>query len=175
MLFLVVLVFGSSKGAAQDSQKTNWEWAGYVETYYSFDFNQPANNNRSAWFYNHRRSNEVAVNLALLQLKVTGKNYRAALGLMAGTYAQHNLAHEPNALQNIYEANAGVAINKKNNLWLEAGIFESHIGFESPIGADCYNVTRGLLAEGSPYYVSGARLSYEPTGKWTMALYALNG
>jgi hypothetical protein len=50
---------------------------------------------------------------------------------MVGTYPQYNLASEQPLLKNIYEANIGVKISKKHNLWIDMGIMPSHIGFES--------------------------------------------
>ena len=77
---------------------------------------------------------------------------RANLAVMTGTYANANLAAEPGVLRGIFEANAGAKISKKKNVWVDAGIFASHIGFESAIGKDCWNLTRGILADNSPYY-----------------------
>jgi hypothetical protein len=57
---------------------------------------------------------------------------------------------------------------------VDAGIFPSHIGFESVIGMDCMTLTRSLLAENSPYYEAGAMLSYKPR-RTTFAVLALNG
>jgi hypothetical protein len=175
ILVLQLLLLAISKAIAQENPKIKWELDGYLETYYSFDSNQPIGNNRDDWFVSYRRHNEFSINLALLRIKASTENMRVAFGAMAGTYAQHNLAHEPSGLKNIYEANVGVALNKKRNLWLEAGVFESYIGFENPIGMDCITATRGLSSEGSPYYVSGARLQYEPKGRWNLSLYAMNG
>jgi hypothetical protein len=64
----------------------------------------------------------------------------------------------------------------KKNLWLDAGIFGSHIGFESAISKDCWNLTRSILAENSPYFESGAKLTYtSDNGKWLVSGLALNG
>jgi hypothetical protein len=52
-------------------------------------------------------------------------------------------------LKNIYEANVGISLNKKNNLWVDAGVMPSHIGFESAISMDNWYLTRSLLAENS--------------------------
>jgi len=95
---------------------------------------------------------------------------------MAGTYANANLSAEPATLRNLYEANAGIKISKKHDLWIDGGIFGSHIGFESAIGKDCWTLTRSILADNSPYYESGAKLSYTtPNGKWFLSALALNG
>lgn len=36
----------------------------------------------------------------------------------------------------------------------------SHLGFESAVGIDCWNLTRSILAENSPYYETGIKLNY---------------
>lgn len=95
---------------------------------------------------------------------------------MGGTYAQYNLAAEQGLLKNIFEANVGVKISNKNNIWIDAGIMPSHIGFESAIGKDCWNLTRSILAENSPYYESGIKLSYTTSNeKLYLAAMYLNG
>ena len=58
---------------------------------------------------------------------------------------------------------------------MDAGILSSHIGFESPIAHDNWNLTRSLLAEGSPYYFSGAKLTYNPHQKIEFSALILNG
>jgi hypothetical protein len=95
---------------------------------------------------------------------------------MAGTYPNANLASEPGVLKNILEANAGINLLKKKQLWLDAGIFASHIGFESARGMDCWNMTRSILADNSPYYESGAKLTYtSDNGKLLVSGLVLNG
>jgi hypothetical protein len=98
--------------------------------------------------------------------------FRANVGLMAGTYSTYNLAQEPELLRHIYEANLGFRIAK--GLWLDAGVLPSHIGMESAIGKDCYSLTRSIMADNSPYFESGARVSYT-RGKWYAAFLLLNG
>jgi len=76
----------------------------------------------------------------------------------------------------VFEANAGVKLSSKKNLWLDAGIMPSHIGFESAIGKDCWNLTRSILADNTPYYEAGARVSYtSDNGKWYASGLLLNG
>ncbi|MFN8355828.1 MAG: porin [Spirosomataceae bacterium] len=149
---------------------------GYIEVYYGKDFANPTQNTRPSFLYNHTRVNEVAPNLALLKASYSQVQVRANLALMAGTYAQYNLAAEPELLRAIYEANVGIKLSRQRDLWLDAGVFSSHIGFESAIGKDCWTLTRSLAAENSPYYESGVKLSYlSPNGKWLLAGFVLNG
>lgn len=101
---------------------------------------------------------------------------RANLALMAGTYAQDNLAAEQDALKYVNEANIGIKISKTKNLWIDAGIMPSHIGWESAIGKDNVNLTRSLAAENSPYFETGAKVSYtSDNGKWFLSGLVLNG
>ncbi len=134
--------------------------SGYVETYYAYDFGNPINHTRPGFMYSHNRHNEVNLNLGFVKLAYAGQKVRSNLALMTGTYANANLAAEPGVLKNIYEANAGVKISKNKNVWLDAGIFASHIGFESAIGKDCWTVTRSILADNSPYFETGVKVSY---------------
>ncbi len=157
---------------AQDSSA--FTLSGYGEVYYSFDLARPASGERPDFLYNHKRHNEFNANLLLLRGEYERDGVRGALGLMAGNYVQYNLAQEPEAMRNIYEARVGLRLSKKHELWVDAGIFSSHIGFESAIGMDCMTLTRSLVAENSPYYEAGAMLSYK-RGKLQLAVLALNG
>jgi monoamine oxidase len=116
---------------------------------------------------------EFSLNHALINLEKDNQNFRYALGIHTGTYVQANYAHEPRELQYVYQAYAGIPILP--NLWLDVGIFPSHIGGESAISMLNHNYTRSLIAENSPYYESGARLQYKPNEKLTLGIYALNG
>ncbi len=152
------------------------KFSGYVETYYAYDFGQPESNTRPGFIYSHNRHNEIALNLGFIKAAYDNGTVRGNLALMAGSYANANMAAEEGVLKNVFEANAGVKLSKTANLWVDAGIFASHIGFESAIGKDCWTLTRSILADNSPYYESGAKLSYtSPSGKWFVSGLVLNG
>ena len=156
---------------AQDT--LNFRVSGLADVYYGKQFN--SENERPDFLYNHHRVNEVALNLGIIKFSVDNQRVRSNLALMAGTYAEKNLAAEPSIFQNIYEANVGVALNKASNLWLDAGIFASHIGFESAISGDNMTMTRSLVAENTPYYLSGAKLTYSPNSKLNLGFTVCNG
>ncbi|MBE7178504.1 MAG: porin, partial [Mucilaginibacter polytrichastri] len=148
----------------------------YAEIYYGYDLNRPADGNRPGFVYSHNRHNEFNLNLGFIKAGYDNGNIRANLAVMAGSYANANLAAEPGVLKNIYEANAGLKLAKNANLWLDAGIFSSHIGFESAVSKDCWTLTRSILADNSPYYESGAKLSYtSQDGKLLLSGLVLNG
>lgn len=176
ILFLLLFSIPLLLSAQVDSSALNFSFSGYAETYYGYDFNQPVENYRPGFVYSHNRHNEFNLNIGYLKGSVNAQRFRGNLAIMAGTYANANLAAEPGTLQNIYEANAGVKLSKKHELWVDGGIFSSHIGFESAVGKDCWTLTRSIVAENSPYYESGAKLSYTtPDGKWLLSALALNG
>ncbi|MES2652784.1 MAG: porin [Bacteroidota bacterium] len=149
---------------------------GYLETYYGYDFNKPTNNNRPGFVYSHNRHNEVNLNLGFIKAAFDSGKIRANVALMAGTYTNANLAAEPGVLKNIFEANAGIKLSETQNIWVDAGIFSSHIGFESAISKDCWVLTRNISSENTPYYESGAKVTYgSPEGQFTVAVFYLNG
>jgi hypothetical protein len=147
---------------------------GFLDVYYFYDFNSPIGH-RQPFLFNHNRHNEFNVNNALLQFNLAHQKYRVNIGLHAGTYAHDNYAHEQMMLRSIYEANVGISLSKKNNLWLDAGIFSSHMGFESALSIENPTLTRSLVAENSPYYLSGVKLTYIPSEKLEIAAILSNG
>ncbi|MEO6038456.1 MAG: outer membrane beta-barrel protein, partial [Saprospiraceae bacterium] len=178
-LLLVFALFSAAAAHAQmDTSALRIAFSGYAEPYYGYDFGNPAAGNRPGFIYSHNRHNEFNVNLAFLKGAVSTRHFRGNLALMAGTYANANLTAEPATLRNIYEANAGFGgpLKHGGELWLDLGIFPSHIGFESAIGKDCWTLTRSILADNSPFYAAGAKLSYTTANqKWFFSGLLLNG
>ncbi len=176
-LLILGCLFITEKSFAQnDTSQPGLILTGYIETYYSFDFNKPLNHTLPSFIYSYNRHNEVNLNLGLIKVSYQNKMLRANLALATGTYQNASLASEQGILKNIFEANTGVKISKKKNLWVDAGIFASHIGFESAIGIDCWNLTRSMPADNSPYLESGAKVSYTSDNvKWFISGLLLNG
>ncbi len=171
-----IFLFINSAIAQLDTSKSNLSFTGYAEVYYTYDFNQPNDHNRPAFFYSNNRNNEFNLNLGFVKASYSTDRVRANLALATGTYINANYAAEPGVLKNIYESNAGVKISGKKNVWLDAGIFASHIGFESAVSKDCWGLTRSILAENSPYYESGAKITYiSDSSKWLLSALILNG
>jgi hypothetical protein len=117
-------------------QKPTLTISGFADVFYVYDFNQTLGTERQPFLFNHNRHNEFNLNLGFVKLGLEHSKYEANLALQTGTYANDNYAAEPGLLKNIFEANVGVSLNKKNNLWINAGVFASHIGFESAISTD---------------------------------------
>lgn len=176
IISIALTAFGFTISNAQEKTPSPFTFSGYIDTYYSYDFGNPDNHTRPGFIYSYNRHNEATLNLGLIKANYAKDNIRGNFALMAGTYAQYNLAAEQDLMKNIYEANVGVKVSKTANLWVDAGIMPSHIGFESAIGKDCMNLTRSILAENSPYYEAGVKLGYtSKSEKWYLAAMYLNG
>ncbi len=175
-LFLAAIVLICSKSNAQDTAKGTVTFSGYAEAYYTYDFNTPSDNNRPGFIYSHNRHNEFNLNLGFVKAAYAAEKARANIALAAGTYMNANYAAEPGVLKNIYEANVGFKISKTKNIWIDAGIMPSHIGFESAVSKDCWALTRSILADNTPYYEAGAKITYTTdNNKWLLSAMALNG
>jgi hypothetical protein len=171
---LLPLLLSGCLGYGQTADSTrSLTFSGFADIFYQFDFNRPVDNVRPGFLYNHNRHHEVNVNLALLKAAYLASGVRANVALMVGTYADDNLAAESGGTRHIYEANLGIRLG--NRTWIDAGIIPSHIGFESAISKDCSTLTRSMVAENSPYFETGVKLTFQPNEEWTLAALYLNG
>lgn len=170
---LLALLFGGFQLIfGQTDQKSPFAISGYAEVYYQQDFSNPIKNDRPGFIYSHNRNNEFNLNLGFIKASYNTDMVRANITLATGTYMNANYVAEPSNLRNIYEANIGVKLSRKHDLWLDVGILPSHIGSESAVSKDCYTLTRSIAAENSPYFETGAKLTYiTQSGKWLASVY----
>jgi Putative beta-barrel porin-2, OmpL-like. bbp2 len=161
---------------SQNDSVKKWQFSGYGEFYFSKNLENNYPKEKPSFLYNHKRNNELNANLLIAKANYLDTNTRANFGVMFGNYAQYNLSSEPTWAQFVYEANIGFKISKKHTIWAEVGVFPSHIGFESAIGADCFTLSRSIVAENSPYYEAGAKITYNnKKNTWLFSAMYLNG
>lgn len=176
IFYLIIFSVISFSCFSQDNEKNPVTISGYGEVFYAYDFGRPSNHIKQPFLYTYNRHNTFNLNLGMGKANYDNGKVRGNIALMAGTYSNDNMAAEPGVLKNIYEANAGVKLSKNKNLWVDAGIMPSHIGWESAVGKDCPTLTRSIAAENSPYFETGAKISYtSDDGKWYAAGLLLNG
>ncbi|MFN5294393.1 MAG: outer membrane beta-barrel protein, partial [Flavobacteriales bacterium] len=96
---------------AQDT--TSFELSGYAEVYWGVQ--QGGVDERPEFLYNHT-DNGPALNLAWVKYTIRHNRWQLVAAPMAGTYAQRNLASEPNAVRHLYEASLGFKINNNSRL-----------------------------------------------------------
>ena len=177
---IAVLGQTGSPSATQDSLQPknaavpNVSFKGYAEGYLGLDGNKPNGQNRPL-LYNFGRDREFSLNLAFVEIAGGNENLRFKFTPAFGSYMQANYAAEPEGFRFIFEANAGIRLNAKRNIWLDAGVLPSPFGYEGAVNLLQNNLTRSLAAENSPYYLSGARVSLPLTGKTQLNLFVVNG
>jgi hypothetical protein len=151
-------------------------WSGAVETYYTYDFDRPPGNTYPSFVYTHHRHNEIDINLGYIKATVSASRIRANFALGTGTYMNANYGNASGVFRNTYEANTGIKLHNKRQIWLDAGIMPSHIGLESALSSVNTTLSRSIIAENSPYYETGLRLSSASiNSKWYLAALVLNG
>ncbi len=147
---------------------------GYIDTYWGASTLRVPGRD-IAYFVSGARHNELAINLAYLDLRYRAKNLRARLVPAFGSYMNANYANEPGTLRNLLEANVGVLLHEKRKIWLDAGVLGSPYTNESAISKDHLMYTRSFAPEYVPYYLSGVKLSVPISKTLNSYWYVLNG
>lgn len=173
-IILLTVTFISFNLKAQDSiSKVKIDISGFIDTYYSYDFDQPESKYKQSFLYNYNRQNSFNINIALLRAAVSYENVYAKISVHSGTYVEDNYASEN--IKYLNEAYLGIFLNESKKTTLEAGILPSYIGFESAITHANLTATRSILAENSPYYMTGVKLNHQFNDKWSLAGFVTNG
>lgn len=154
---------------------------GGVDTYYSFNFNRPAD---SANFIpgsgsTGKRHNEFSVNLATLGVSVDPApvGFHLLLGYGTGMEVLHaaeptGTAVGPNVWRYLQQASLSFA---HGPLTVEAGVYPSHIGLESFQSQANWTYTHSWMGEESPYYQSGVKGTWRFNDAWSVQLHLING
>lgn len=177
-----MLTAGSASLCAQATADSTLsvKFGGFVDGYYAFDFNRPPTMDR-AYTTQPARHNEFNVNLAFVEAVLSGARVRGRVALQLGTSVQSNYAAEPrvgtvsgsDVSRYIQEAVVGVKVAP--SLWVDGGIYLSHIGSESWISRDNLTYTRSLIADFSPYYQAGVKVTWQARPSLTAQLNVVNG
>ena len=152
----------------------------FMDGYYAWDADRPPTFDR-AYTTQPARHAEFNVNLAFVEATVAGPRYRGRLALQWGTSVQSNYAGEPqlggvsgpSVSQFIQEATVGYQLAPR--LWLDGGIFFAHTGMEGWISRDNLAYSRSLIADFSPYYEAGVKLTWAASSVTTVQLVLVNG
>jgi hypothetical protein len=157
------------------------EVSGFVDMYYSYNFNKPST--RVAQLRNFDvQHNSISLNLAEFSLnKVPTADSRGGfrLDLDYGPTQATIHAAEPggaNVFQNIGQAYLSYLAPAGRGLQFDVGKFVTPLGYEVIKTRDNWNYSRSLLFTlAIPYYHVGARATYSFTDNFSLAGYVLNG
>ena len=184
VLFLFPYVVGAQDAARDTTIKLSF--GGFADGYYAWDFGRPPTFDRSfaggaPFTTQPARHNEFNINLAFIEAKLDGPAVRGRLALQAGTSVQSNYSAEPSVGQvsgpslarHLQEAFAGVKLGE--HVWVDGGIFYSHMGMEGWVSRDNPTYSRSLVADYSPYYQSGVKLTWAVSSRLTAQVDVVNG
>lgn len=164
-----VKLFGGKFIADKESEESKLVIGGYVSTYFAYYTDETNNNGFVQVPVMAPRNKEFGLNMALISMQYNSKNVRGNFGLHFGDIPK---AIWPTELNMIQEANGGFRIYK--GLWLDAGIFRSHIGVESTQPRENITSSISLVNNYEPYYFSGAKLTYVVNKKLALQVNAFN-
>jgi hypothetical protein len=170
-LLFIVVIFQSIY--SQTEKEVKVDFSGYLDSFYAFDINKPSEKEKLPIMYNYNRQNEFAINIGLLRAKIEYLNTYASIAFQAGTYVEDNYKNE--SIPFLNEAYIGVFLDEEKKSSIEIGILPSYIGFESATTATNLNLTRSILAENSPYFMTGIKYTHKPTEKWCYTFLITNG
>jgi len=170
----------TTKAAAAADTVPKVAFGAFIDSYYAWDFDRPYDFDR-AYTTQPARHAEFNINLAYLEAKLTAPSFRGRLALQFGTSVQANYAAEPriggisgpSVSQYLQEATAGYKLS--STLWIDGGIFAAHTGYEGWISRDNLTYSRSLMADFSPYYEAGVKLTWTPSTAVTAQFDVLNG
>ncbi|HBD26006.1 outer membrane beta-barrel protein [Flavobacterium sp.] len=169
----ILIICISAMSFAQEKDSLKIKFSGFLETYYSYDFINPTTDTKLPFMYNYNRHNEFNVNNGLIRAQLLYGNAYASIAVHAGTYVDDNYASENIKL--VSEAYVGMYLNDNKKSSIEVGIMPSYIGFESATTATNLTLTRSILAENSPYFMTGIKYNYKPNDKWSFSGLVTNG
>lgn len=147
---------------------------GFFDIYYVYDSHcSEEGQKRQSFFYNYNRNRELNLNIGVLKAVWKHRHWSTDIGLHSGTYVKDNYASENEFLRHFSE----LSISRRfhNSLIVRAGIMPSHIGFEGTMPFEQVTLTRTLMAENSPYYMTGISFSKKFSKKSEYQLLALTG
>lgn len=173
ILFNFVICFSCFSLYSQENNEVSITFSGYIESFYANDFQNSNTEKKLPFLYNYNRQNEFNLNIGLLRTKVAFENAYASLAFHSGTYVEDNYAIEK--IKNISEAFLGLYLDKEKKKSIEAGIMPSYIGFESANSSTNLTLTRSILGENSPYFMTGVKYNYTSSTKWSFSGLLTNG
>lgn len=166
--------------AAPSDTNVSVRFGAFVDGYFAWDTRRPRTLDR-AYTTTAARHSEFNINLAFVDATLTGARLRGRFAAQFGTSVQANYAAEPRVGNNSgpdvsrYIQEAFVGYQVRPTVWIDAGVFFAPFGAENWISRDNPVYTRSLIADNSPYYESGVRVSWQARPSLALQAHVING
>jgi len=161
----------------------DWHYGGFVDLAYSLDFNYPSNHlfrNRTTT----PRVNELDSNMGAVYIRKdisNGSPWGMELTGQGGQDAKEFgfAVNQPKVgssdqLRHFGRANVSYLAPVGNGLTVQAGLFNSFLGYDSLYAKDNFNYTRPWGGDYTPYLMFGINTSYPFNDRLTGALFVIN-
>jgi hypothetical protein len=143
--------------------------SGYIDTYYCYYTDTLGPGGYCKFPTSSPKHNQFSLNIIQISAKYQSDRMRGVATLFYGDIPLSAWSTHLNLVQ---EANAGFRIVKK--LWLDAGYFRTHIGLESIQPRENITTSIATTSYFEPYFLSGAKLTWQQSEKWTFQLNTFN-
>lgn len=144
-------------------------FSGYIDAYYAGYTDTAGLGGFQKFPTTAPRNNQFGLNIAQFGAKYQSRRFRGTATVFFGDIPRATWSSHFNFIQ---EANLGFRIYKK--LWLDAGFFRTHIGLESIQPRENITMSIATATYFAPYYLSGAKLTWEQSSKWAFQINAFN-
>ncbi len=145
------------------------EFLGYVDAYYATYSDTASMGAFQKIPTVSPRSNSFGINIAQATVKYYSAHFRSIATVFIGDVEKS--AWSP-IYSSIQEANVGFRLRKK--LWIDAGFFRTHLGLESIQPRENMTLSIASTTYYEPYYLSGAKLTWEFNPKITIQANVFN-
>ncbi len=156
------------------------ELSGLVDSYFTYNFNEPATGELTPYRNFDVRHNQFSVSYVELALAKAasaedrvGFRFDLGYGQLAQLFNSDPL--DNNALVNVQQAYVSYMAPAGSGLTLDFGKFVTPVGFEPTESNLNFNYSRSLSYALGPYYHVGARIGYTPSDKVTLSAMLVNG
>ena len=150
-----------------------------VDTYWAYHDTRPSSR-QATLLTTAIRHNEFQINLAALGVRLEHAKLLGTVVFQAGTSvdalypptagaAQNN----PEVWKHIQVASIGYRVHA--DVTIEAGVMPSHFGNEGFVSTTNWNYTRAMIAEATPYFISGVKATWRVAPTWTLTGLFYNG
>ena len=174
----------ASTAVGEANRKSDWHYGAYLDLNYTVNFNFPENH-RWRSRTTTPRNNELSPNMGFAYArKEIGAESRWGMELLAQggydtkEYAFGNdrpLLAGADTLRHFGRASVSYLAPIGKGLTIQAGLFNSLIGYESLYAKDNINYTRSWIADNSPYQMFGVNARYAIRDNLSFALFVING
>ena len=160
------------------------ELSGFVDLYYAFNDNDPADRENFYPGYGNvaKRADEFGLNLVGLDVLLPPEPIGFHVTVAAGNEMEILKLGEPegetvgrDTFRHVYQATISYATGLGRGLLVEGGLYQGHVGFESPLPKDNWSYTQAWTGNLTPSYQTGIKLVYPFTDTVSGELHLVNG